>query len=101
MITTPKVVFCSKLSMNAVLKARSAIDFIREVYYVGKPVDPGVTGLDHALDSMKVDISKFQPEKPLDSDKGDFICLSSGTTGLPKGVHLGYRSFSASFYYLT
>lgn len=96
-ISKPKTVFCTKISLDVILKLRPDFPNIKNIIIMDVPKHDDLLTLEEVIKSTKRDVDDFTP-KP--TNKGEIICMSSGTTGLPKGVLLGHETFMAAHQYM-
>lgn len=93
-LTEPKVVFCSKYTVNLILSVIKECKFIRKLvlfdndFEVASPFVIRYSELLEATKNNNSDINTFKFKSIDIKETNALILYSSGTTGLPKGVML-------------
>ncbi|XP_055700377.1 uncharacterized protein LOC129800044 [Phlebotomus papatasi] len=97
-MTQPKIIFCSQFATEKVLNTSKKFPFIENVIqYGGTALVDGIYAFDNILKDKKYAKTEKEfvcPSKDL--NRTAVILLSSGTTGLAKGVEVTERNLMAS-----
>ncbi|XP_059611754.1 uncharacterized protein LOC132258444 [Phlebotomus argentipes] len=97
-LTTPKLVFVTSSALGSIMEVSKGMKCIKEIIQIGNESDARVSGIarfDEILRDPKYRMSQEEFQLPSTSslDAQDaFILMSSGTTGIPKGVVLSDRN---------
>ncbi|KAF2894779.1 hypothetical protein ILUMI_27556, partial [Ignelater luminosus] len=100
-ISKPKLIVCSQLSIKNVSQTLQELQLenTKLVLFEGTFENlPNITSFEDLLENVdNIDPQSFEPETFDGSEEGALILMSSGTTGLPKGVLLTHKNFKATF----
>ncbi|KAK4884439.1 hypothetical protein RN001_000710 [Aquatica leii] len=95
-ISKPKCVICPQSNLANVLSLKKELKFIEYIILLDKPEEcvKDVEDVESLCRTITINIEEFEP---VDGTANDTIlmCLSSGTTGLPKCVELTNDNFIA------
>lgn len=90
-MSKPKIVFASATAAENVATVCEKLKFVEKVVLFGKSLGEA-TELDKLVQEGADDINEFEIEKCDPVKTTALILLSSGTTGLPKGVRLSHEN---------
>ncbi|KAF5305712.1 hypothetical protein FQR65_LT07609 [Abscondita terminalis] len=90
-LSNPKVIFSSKTALPHLLSVKKDIDSIESIISIDRNDFVDVQNIEDLINSLKNDDS-FAPVVGNATDTA-VLCLSSGTTGLPKCVELAHENF--------
>lgn len=103
-ISKPKLVICSQLSVKNVVQSFQELNLEdRRIILLEGTIEsfPNIISFKNLLESTDfIDPESFEPETFDASKQGLLILMSSGTTGLPKGVLITHENIRAAFDYL-
>ncbi|GAB0097771.1 luciferin 4-monooxygenase [Sergentomyia squamirostris] len=88
-LTTPKIVFSSSFAMDAILEVCKTVTSVRDIILLGQSSKYPNMELQSILQDSRFKKNRSDYELPKNRDIANdvaFILMSSGTTGLPKGV---------------
>ncbi|KAK4884446.1 hypothetical protein RN001_000717 [Aquatica leii] len=89
-ISKPKLVFASKTVLEIVLSIQKEFDCIQEVVLMNNDNTLGVQSINELIENID-SVAGFEIRK-VDLKDTVFLCLSSGTTGLPKCVEMTHEN---------
>lgn len=103
-ISKPKLILCSQLPVKNVAQAIEELQFkdVKILLLEGAlERQHDITSFEHLLRKINSIDPKYFKLATFDcSEQGALILMSSGTTGLPKGVLLTHKNIKATFEYL-
>ncbi|KAF5305708.1 hypothetical protein FQR65_LT07605 [Abscondita terminalis] len=90
-ISKPKIIFSSKTALPKVLEAKKSCSFIKKIFLTGIHSEIEVESLEELIEG----VNNFDDFGLVQTDLTDtaILCLSSGTTGLPKCVEVSHKNF--------
>lgn len=99
-LTKPKIVFCSEQALQTINSIRDEANF-SDIIIFGNTNDASLKNFDEFLKNGKNDMDNFYPDDSKETEDVCMIILSSGTSGLPKGVMLSNKNLTYALTYLT
>ncbi|KAK4884438.1 hypothetical protein RN001_000709 [Aquatica leii] len=92
--TKPKLIVCSKVALDKILILKEELDFIQSVILIDESNENclPVQDIKTLIKNIAADVEHFELAN-INLEDTACICMSSGTTGLPKCVELTHANF--------
>ncbi|KAK4884448.1 hypothetical protein RN001_000719 [Aquatica leii] len=90
-LSKPKIIFCSKTALQNALSAKKIFSFIQKIVLIENESINQIQNLTELINDVNR-IDNFKVVKVSIKDTA-ILCLSSGTTGLPKCVEISHENF--------